>query len=221
MTASDPKQTSMQSRESGSAIPLVSTVENWMPKALGAADGAVIGLSCSRDLYEKLKSDAARLASDWGVYACFDFAVTAWHLQEDWVQSDPPKAPCRIKRGQTQRPPEMQLALDVIHDLANGSKHFHLDQRGRTSRTVTATRERKEAGWWSYFWHEDMPGVSVGSYEFSIRVLRNIIMAYFDWVFDDTLPVAKFPVDIVEAVRHCDISSRKPPFKPPLLWSKR
>lgn len=191
-----------------------------MARTLAVGKGAVLGLSSSRDLYAKLQSDSARLTTDWGVYACFDFAVTAWHLQDDWVLSDPPKSPCRIKRGQTQRPKEMQLALDVIHDLANGSKHFHLDRRGQASRTITATRERKEAGWWPYLWHEDMPGVSVGSYEFSIRVLRNIIMAYFDWVFDDATPVTAFPTQIKLTVQYCDISSRKAPFEPPALWSQ-
>lgn len=191
-----------------------------MTKQLAGRQGAILGLGDSRALYGKLQHDATRLAASWGVYEAFDFAVTAWHLQDDWVKSDPPNSLCRIKRGRTQRPSEMQLVLEIVRDLANGSKHFHLNPEGQKARRVTATRTGMEPDWWSYFWHEDMPGVSVGSSEFSIRVLRNLMMAYFEWVFDDTVPPGSFPSEIVETVSYCDVSARKPPFTPPELWSK-
>lgn len=190
-----------------------------MTNQVADVQGAILGLEDSRALYGKLQHDAARLGANWGVYEAFDFAVTAWHLQEDWVRSDPPNSLCRIKRGRTQRPPEMQLVLDIVRDLANGSKHFHLNPEGRKARKVTATRTSMEPDWWSYFWHEDMPGVSVGSSEFSIRVLRNLVMAYFEWVFDDSKSAGSFPSAIAEAVIYCDVSARTPPFTPPQLWS--
>lgn len=180
-----------------------------MGRKLLDKDGPTLGLRCSQDLYHKLIFDAERLSKDWNGYDAFNFLVTAWHLFNDWLKSDPKKALSRSKRNKRILCSEMVLVLDVVKDLVNGSKHFELDKKNADNRKVEQTHNGLEADYYSFFFHEDTLGVSVvGNWYFSIRVLHNIIINYYHWVFDDNKPCREFPPEILEAIEYCNITKR-------------
>ncbi len=97
-----------------------------MSKAIAGNDGPVLGIESSLDMFEKLKFESLRLQLGWHPYDAFNFLVTAWHLFEDWPNSDDSRALCRMKRQRTRLPREINFVLDVVRDLVNGSKHFYL-----------------------------------------------------------------------------------------------
>lgn len=182
--------------------------------------GLCFGIHNSQDLFRKLQHDAKRLREEWSTYDAFNFVVTAWHLYHDWVKSDPPKAMSRSKRKKKHLPPSMILILDLSRDIANGSKHFQLDKDASKNRKVGRLHSGRESNWYSFFFYENLLGVTTDDacHYFPIRVLHNVLMAYFYWVFDDTTPVKKFPQDIDEGIRYGNISSREDFKKVPKLW---
>ena len=191
-----------------------------MSKKIIGRDGPVIGIATSDDLFQKLKRNSSNLCSGWHDYDAFDFLVTSWHLFHDWPRSDPPDAISRKKRQKAKLPNEMILVLDILRDLVNGSKHFQLDLSAAGKRRVDEIHNGEEVGWYEYFFHEDLPGVTVGDHwYFSIRVLHNIIMSYFDWVFDDSTPVRDFPADLLDAILYCNIADRRSG-ESPRIWLK-
>lgn len=154
---------------------------------------------------------------EWHPYDAFNFLVTAWHLFHDWKNSDETHALSRIKRNKVRLPDEMNLILDVTRDLVNGSKHFQLTPKAASNRRVDEVHTGKEVGFYSYFFHERLPAVTVdGHWYFSIRVLSNFLMAYFEWVFDDSIEVKRFPKNIIEGIRYCNIAERSGPT--PDIW---
>lgn len=183
--------------------------------------GPSLGLNNSRDLYKKLRHDSARLRSDWNKYDAFNFILTAWHLHHDWHRSDPNNDISRNKRTKSGKlPQEMKLAIAVTQDIANGSKHFILDPKPAMNRRVSTTHQGLESSWYSYFFHENTFGVTTNDgHYFSIRVLHNILMAYFEWVFDDNASPRQFPAEIVSAIKYCNIAGRLPEDEMPRLWT--
>ncbi|PPD57155.1 MAG: hypothetical protein CTY10_00520 [Methylotenera sp.] len=183
-----------------------------MGKKLQPNDGAVFGISNSLGLFEKLKYDSTNLRKNWNDYDAFNFFVTSWHLYHDWTKSDSLRALSRVKRDSNKLPKEIKLVLNVVKELANGSKHFLLNQSQKSTekRKIMEVHEGIEANPYSYFFHEDIPAVSVDEHwYFSIRVLHNIIISYFDWVFDDSADATNFPNHIMEAILYCHVPSRK------------
>lgn len=189
-----------------------------MGKAISGVAGPVLGIRSSLGMYEKLKYESLRLQDGWHPYDAFNFIVTAWHLFEDWKKSDDSSSLNRQKRSRAKLPDQMNLVLNVIRDLANGSKHFELTPEAARKRRVTEVHSGKEVGWYSYFFHESLPAVTVDQHwYFSIRVLNNIIIRYFDWVFDDTSAVKAFPNELLEAINYCNIANRNGAASP-ALW---
>jgi hypothetical protein len=181
-----------------------------MSKKLQNFDGPILGISNSLDLFEKLKYDSSNLCKNWDTYDAFNFFVTSWHLFNDWGKSDSPKSISKIKRNRKKLPNEMNLILDSIRDLAIGSKHFTLDSKAAKNRRVDEVHTGNEVGFYEYFFHENLPAITVDiNWYFSIRVLHNITMAYFNWVFDDTVSVDKFPEALLETILYCNIPNRK------------
>lgn len=180
-----------------------------MGKVIAGRDGPVLGIDSSEAMFEKLKHESSRLQQGWHPYDAFNFLVTAWHLFEDWTKSDDPRALCRMKRQRPRLPPPMNLVLDVVRDLVNGSKHFQLTPEAAMKCRVGEVHTGDEVGWYEYFFHEDLPAVTVeDNWYFSIRVLHNLMMRYFEWTFDDSMPVKEFPRDLLEAILYCDIANR-------------
>lgn len=192
-----------------------------MSKIIANNDGPVLGIYSSRDMFEKLKFESLRLQNDWcNPYDSFNFLVTTWHLFQDWPKSDDRLNLSRIKRQSHRLPSEMNLVLDITRDITNGSKHFSLDPKASKKRKVNEVHTGNEVGYYQYFFHENLPGVTVDTHwYFSIRVLHNLVMRYFEWVFDDSVPADKFPSDLHEAILYCDIANR-PHGSSPAVWLK-
>lgn len=189
-----------------------------MTKKIEGREGPIIGIYSSLDLFEKLKHESDRLKKEWHPYDAFNFLVTAWHLFNDWPKSDPKDSPCRIKRQRARLPSEMNFILDIIRDLVNGSKHFQLDLNSASKRRVSEVHTGDEAGWYEFLFHEEIPAVTVDDYwYFSIRVLHNTIIKYYEWVFDDSKINTVFPDEIIATILHCNIAKRGGEVSPP-LW---
>lgn len=171
-----------------------------MDKKLSGRDGPVLQLATCMDLLDKLRKDGERLEGTWHPHDAFNFVVTAWHLQNDWLsQRAAPKPTLAAEKHLARRlPAEMKLVLDVLRDLANGSKHQTLEPDAARRRVISQVQSGQIADWYSWFFHENIPGVTTESgHYFSIRKLRNFTLAYFDWVFDDTKPVTPFPGELI------------------------
>lgn len=178
-----------------------------MRKVIAGNDGPVLGIESSLDMFKKLKFESSRLQQDWHPYDAFNFLVTAWHLFEDWPKSDDSRALCRMKRQRNRLPTEMNFVLDVVRDLVNGSKHFYLKPSAAEKRRIDEVHTGEEVDYYEYYFHEDLPAVTVEvDWYFSVRVLNNLIMAYFEWTFDDSVPVKDFPSDLIEAILYCNIA---------------
>jgi hypothetical protein len=95
----------------------------------------IFGLSRPDELLNKLEHDFQRLQADDGqqmmLYTAFDFFVTAYSLV-DWLQNsgERTKAEVKVLRG--------QMMTKICADLANGSKHFQLTQKPKTTLTTHA-----------------------------------------------------------------------------------
>ncbi|MBC7757193.1 MAG: hypothetical protein H7Z20_11270 [Bdellovibrio sp.] len=184
-----------------------------MSKLIENLDGPVLGINSSKDMHQKLKYESLRLQENWkNPYDAFNFLVTAWHLFHDWPKSDKKMDLSRIKRQGKQLPAEMLFVLNVVKDLTNGSKHFSLEKKAANKRVVSEIHTGNEVGWYQYYFRENLPGVNANDSNcqgyFSIRVLHNIVIYYFEWVFDDSLLASNFPNEIVEAIRYSDIANR-------------
>lgn len=189
-----------------------------MGKVIADREGPVFGIDSSVAMFEKLKYESSRLQKRWHPYDAFNFLVTAWHLFEDWTKSDAPSALCRMKRQRRRLPDDMNFTLDIVRDLVNGSKHFQLTPDAAAKRRVGEVHTGDEVGWYEYHYHEDLPGVTVEDHwYFSIRVLHNLMMRYFEWVFDDSTPVKDFPCDLLDAILYCNIAKR-PGGTSPAIW---
>ena len=79
-------------------------------------------LSSARDLFEKLKRDAALLDEEVTTDRFFNFVITGYSLI-DWVRKDPAFAGAYVQALYT------NPALRICGDLANAGKHFELDKR--------------------------------------------------------------------------------------------
>jgi hypothetical protein len=192
-----------------------------MTKVIQDLDGPRIGINSSFDMYAKLLHESARLKADWrNSFDTFNFLVTAWHLFHDWPKCEPKDALTRLKRQRTQIPGEMIFILDIVKDITNGSKHFQLDPSAAKARVVSEIHTGFEVSYYQLLVRRRLPGLDARSTKvglkgyFSIVVLHNILMRYFEWVFDDAENIGSFPKCIVDAVKYCDIESR------PLLISE-
>lgn len=160
-------------------------------------------------MFDKLKHESLRLQQGWHRYDAFNFLVTAWHLFKDWPNSDDPRALCRMKRQGKRLPHQMNFVLDIVRDLAYGSKHFQLIPDAAAKRWAGEVHTGQEMGFYEYFFHENLPAVTVEDHwYFSIRVLNNIMIRYFEWTFDDSTAVKDFPVELLEAIVYCNMANR-------------
>lgn len=150
-------------------------------------------MSTCFDVYEKLKSDleALEAAGDGEDeqsqkrqdYAAFNFIVTARHLAHDWLRKNAGRPRHALKKL-GRKHPGITAALNAAQDLANGSKHFKI-----TMYTPTTTVEDRGIFDYETWAFGPQYAVREGSYYFSMFGLARILMAYFDWIFDDTASV--------------------------------
>lgn len=118
-----------------------------MSKDLSGDEGAILGLATSLDLHGKLIHDAKRLGEKWHAYVAFDFILTAWHLFNDWPKRDVGNLLSKSKRKTSALPLEMNLVINILQDLANGSKHVRLDPLSVQKRKVETIHSGNEMDW--------------------------------------------------------------------------
>lgn len=162
---------------------------------------AKFGLKTPQDLFEKLKYDAELLlrrrkeaAEEQRLeeFEAFNFFVTAWHLYHDWLKKGmSPNKPKHALEKIEFANPTFKEVKDVLRDIANGSKHFELKD---PSKVIVGDREI--SSWFSYFYGPQFP-IDTKSFHFLMYELVLLVMAYFDWIFDDTKPV-RMPSEIID-----------------------
>ncbi|MBJ7314044.1 hypothetical protein ACFOLJ_17965 [Rugamonas sp. CCM 8940] len=160
---------------------------------MATSPSPTFGMSTCFDVYEKLKSDleALEAAGDGEDeqsqkrqdYAAFNFIVTARHLAHDWLRKNAGRPRHALKKL-GRKHPGITAALNAAQDLANGSKHFKI-----TMYTPTTTVEDRGIFDYETWAFGPQYAVREGSYYFSMFGLARILMAYFDWIFDDTASV--------------------------------
>ncbi len=160
------------------------------------------GISNCHDWYDKLKFEHGRLvASQYKEkYDILNFIITAYHLNDDWLSKDKGMRPklANDKRGKA--PKEMQQIVRAIKDLANGNKHMVLDKANSEKRVVdTVHHSGFESSFYSFYFGPHF-GISIGTNYYIFPTLADLIMSYFNWIFDDSIPANEFPVEVTEAI---------------------
>ena len=168
------------------------------------------GLNTCFDLYKKVKYEGENLEkSNWNEYNSFNFIVTEWHLHNDWLNADRENRPklATQKKEQPKTPPEMMRIIFGLRDITNSSKHFFLDENAVKKKVVTGIYAPMIGDWASYFLHGPMIYVEIENAIFSMWDLRYIVLLYFDWVFNDSVPSNQFPSEIQEHIKRCSIKN--------------
>ena len=166
-----------------------------------------IGLENCTELFAKLKFEKERLDSNWNEYDFFNFMVTAWHLQNDWLKNDRDNRPELAMRKINDSPVQMKEIMNIARDIANGSKHFRLDQPSEKKKVVNEVHPPEIRDWHSYFFGAKH-AVSTNEAYYSVADLSGLIMRYFIWVFDDLQP-AHLPNGIQKQLDYCNLGERE------------
>jgi hypothetical protein len=159
------------------------------------------GLETCQDMYEKLKWEAQRLENGWSVYDTFNFAVTAHHLYADWIEScgslEAAEKKCSL-------PEPAKMVMQSIIDIANGNKHWQMTRDGSLKhQVVTKVHEPIRGDWYAYFVAGPMVYVEFGDYILSMKTLKDLVLGYFKWIFEDGDTV--FPQELQNQLEMCRI----------------
>lgn len=161
---------------------------------------AKFGLQTPYDLHEKLKYDAKLLlrrrkesAEEQRLeeFQAFNFFVTAWHLYKDWLQGASTDKPQYSQQKILEAALKFKEIKDVMRDIANGSKHFELNEPAKVT-----VGDREISSWYSYYFGPQF-SIDTASFHFLMYELVGLILAYFEWIFDDSAP-RDIPSKIVE-----------------------
>ena len=146
------------------------------------------GLSTSYDLFQKLEHDSELLLRQrpetqdeqrLEEYEAFNFFVTAWHLHKDWLGSESIEKPIHSLTKISAAHPHMKEIRHAIRDIANGSKHFALDESPKVS-----IGPREISSFYAYFFGPQYV-LDTKSFHFLMYELVGVVMDYFEWIFDD------------------------------------
>lgn len=149
---------------------------------------AKFGLATAYDLFGKLKHDGNLLLRQrpeteeeqrLEEYEAFNFFVTAWHLHKDWLGSDAIEKPAHSLSKITTAYAHVKEIRHAIRDIANGSKHFALNESPKIS-----IGKREISSFYSYFFGPQY-AIDTKSFHFLMYELVGIVMDYFEWIFDD------------------------------------
>ncbi len=161
-----------------------------------------IGIKNCRALFKKLKFEKDRLDSKWNEYDFFNFVITAWHLQADWINNDKTENLDYPRSKINKVPPAMKEVIDIARDIALGSKHFKLDQKSEKRKIVKEIHEPEVRNWHSYYFGPKY-GISTESSYYSSSDFIYLIFDYFEWVFDDSIKPCMFPEKIEKHLQSC------------------
>lgn len=161
---------------------------------------AKFGIATAFDLYEKLKHDRDLLltrrtesveSQRIEEYKAFDFFVTAWHLHHDWLGKDATGKPVHSQSKIDEAHPHVKEIRHALRGIANGSKHFSLQEKPKVF-----VGPREISSYYSYFFGSQYV-IDTKSFHFLMYELVDIVMDYFEWIFDDASP-SSVPTTIFE-----------------------
>jgi len=162
----------------------------------------VYGINNCYDLFLKLHREGEKVGENWHPYDCFNFFVSAWHLYDDWIQTDINRPKLALEKiGRTAQ--SMKNLLLAIKDLTNGSKHMILKPNNFKKTVITCVYSHIIGDWRAYFMNEPQLYIAVGETYYSMWDIRCLIINYFTWIFDDSLPANHFPKEIEKHLESC------------------
>lgn len=151
------------------------------------------GLETCQDIYTKLKWEARRLEDGWRAYDTFNFVVTASHLYVDWIDNCGSQEN-RAKKGAL--PESAKMVMQSVIDLSIGCKHWQAKQVSSLERQViNAPPERCINDWVAYIDGKQNGAMwffTFCDYRLSMMELRDLVLGYFKWIFEDDVVV--FPL---------------------------
>jgi hypothetical protein len=137
------------------------------------------GFRTPRDLYEKLKRDATKLDTQVSADDLFNFAVTAWHMQ-DWIREGPAKSSPAIEADRTKL--RGNKYVQMCRDIANASKHFtltYIPTVSSVSREGAFTVGRSSVGGSDMVGGRDTYIIHAGSDRYGVgEVVREVLQLY-------------------------------------------
>jgi|SRR5690554_1052047 len=160
-----------------------------------------IGLESCSDLHQKLKYEKSKLDEKWNAYDFFNFTVTAWHLQNDWLKNDIKGRPTHAMKKIHQLDEQMNEVVRIARDIANGSKHFKLDRPSMAKKVVDGISKPETRDWHSYF-YGPKHGISTKTSYYSTSDFIFLIDEYFTWIFSDDLPTTDLPKSIIDHLNY-------------------
>lgn len=168
-----------------------------------SSDTTNFGLATSYDLLRKLKHDCELLLRQRPEteeeqrreeYEAFNFFITAWHLPKDWLGNDDIEKPVHSLLKIAAAHPHVREVKHAIRDIANGSKHFALNETPKVS-----IGAREISSYYSYYFGPQY-AIDTRSFHFLMYELVGVVMEYFDWIFDDESPNS-VPAAILEKLQ--------------------
>lgn len=190
-----------------------------MGRKLGNLEGAALGEVSIESRYAAVQERGRRMEGVFDAISSVDFFVAAWHLIADWLpvaQGDHYRL-ARSKLRLDKLPAEMQLLRSTLRDVATGEKHCILLPKEETKKVVTEVEPGKTGDWYAFFFHERILGVTTkDDYYFSVRKLRDLVLDYLAWVFDDSIPAGSFPGALLGKIWVCKTANRFNNATPPI-----
>ena len=132
-------------------------------------------------LFGKLKWDYEQLTKDWSSYCTFNFALTAYHLYQDWIK----RAGTEDQKARKAALPEQgRLLFDVWRDVTNATKHWELDARSQSQQVVNSVSDPQIADWYAYFITGPVIYIQAGDARPSLTQLADVTIWCFKWIIE-------------------------------------
>jgi len=191
-----------------------------MGRNLLKGEGAVLGETSIKSRYDAVVQRGMNMSRAFDVTSSVDFAISAWHLIADWLpKADKLQYQLAMQKVDVQNlPQEMKVLRAALRDVAIGEKHYIFDRPNEDAKRNVETIETGEVSdYFSYFFHESIPGVTTkDGYYFSVRKLRDLVLEYLEWVFDENVPSRHFPGALLGNIWVCRIANRDKSAVPPV-----
>lgn len=160
------------------------------------------GIENSLNLFEKIKLDGQKMISSAHPFEVFNFVITVWHLHNDWL-------PKEIENYSERVPELMEKVFTLICAIANGSKHYNLYTSNVEKYGKRVSCEKPGIrNWTAFFSGRNQPDFKIDGIFITLQELHNIIIFFFEWVFNDQVDLESFPAELQELL--CQIQQRAP-----------
>lgn len=162
------------------------------------------GFNSAKDVYEKLIRDGKKLDDNpRSKDECFNFAVTAWQLYDDWLKNDDSMsslAKAKYKNAKI----HMNDMMRGLASVANSSKHMYLwkSLRNKPNFNVVDVVYEDVTDWYKFFF-APFPTIVTKDAKYNLWKIKQILMEYFQWVFDDSVPEVDLPQSIKDNLNEC------------------